>query len=176
MSLLFVRMMRVMAVATICFMAAPGMSMAQDDDGCGYSQRVNGSPPTKRLLEIFRRRPAPTLGPEHRLKNGVAWRLIYDAPTGLGLPRITWMPDRAAMDKANVLLEAAHGCLLLLDAEAKSHGGTVLQPDPNLIALTYASSRLVSYVEMRAYTSGMGDYDIAPKGVVLDLVRNRRYE
>jgi hypothetical protein len=176
MALLFLWTMRAMAVAVACLVIAPGVGMAQGNDGCGAFGRANGNAPTMRQLEAFRRRPAPTLGPEHRLKNGVAWRLINDAPTGLGLPRITWMPDRAAMNKANFLLEAAHGCLLLKDAESKRSGSTVLQPDPNLIALTYASSRLVSYVEMRAYTSGMGDYGIAPQGVVLDLVRNRRYE
>jgi hypothetical protein len=130
MALLFLWTMRAMAVAVACLVIAPGVGMAQGNDGCGAFGRANGNAPTMRQLEAFRRRPAPTLGPEHRLKNGVAWRLINDAPTGLGLPRITWMPDRAAMNKANFLLAAAHGCLLLKDAESKRSGSTVLQPIP----------------------------------------------
>jgi len=49
------------------------------------------------------------LGPEHRLPNGIAWRLHIDAVTGIKQPRITWMPDAKRQRVANALFEAVHG-------------------------------------------------------------------
>jgi hypothetical protein len=49
------------------------------------------------------------LGPEHRLSNGVAWRLHIDAATGMKQPRITWMSDAKRQRTANKLFEGVHG-------------------------------------------------------------------
>jgi hypothetical protein len=130
------------------------------------------------------------MGAPHTMNKGVAWRLVTDTPTNLALPRIIGMPDRAAMDKANRLLDAAHGCLLLRYArlarewfgvdqppdDAQATDKPVFQPDPALVELTYASPRLVSYAEMRVNAVDSVSYDVKPRGIVLDLERNRIYQ
>jgi hypothetical protein len=57
----------------------------------------------------FRAHAQALLGPEHRLSNGIAWRLHIDAVTGMKQPRITWMPDAKRQRTANALFEAVHG-------------------------------------------------------------------
>jgi hypothetical protein len=102
--------------------------------------------------------------PEQRLSNGVAWDLLVDAPTGLAIPRITWMSDQRGMRTANWLFEAIQGDLLLEYAEweeawgdqAKESAKTSEFRDARVlwqphVALTYATSRLVSYVEVRIH-------------------------
>jgi hypothetical protein len=90
------------------------------------------------------------------------------------------------MDKANRLLDAAHGCLLIHYAQlvrerfgvdrddiASTADKPMFQPDPTLVELTYASPRLVSYAEIRVYAMGSS---VKPRGIVLDLERNRIYQ
>jgi hypothetical protein len=168
----------------------PGSGKAQNNADCRSIELDTGSSRvTERPADFFRHRQNLTLGIPHVLKNGVAWRLVTDTPTGLALPRIVKMSDRAAMDKANRLLDAAHGCLLIRRAWLESHwfgvgqaGGAgmaaspVFQPDPALVEVTYASPRLVSYTEVRVYAVDFASYDIEPRGVVLDLERNRIYQ
>jgi hypothetical protein len=129
------------------------------------------------------------LGREHRLGNGVAWRLLTDVRTGAAAPRITWMADRKSLLKANALFEAIHGEALVeyewLDVQRRldelydwADGQPpyfVIQPPyfyPEKVAVTYATSRLVSYVEVRreVRTNSMG---VKVYGQVLDLEQGR---
>jgi hypothetical protein len=56
----------------------------------------------------FRDHAQVQLGPEHRLPNGIAWRLHVDGISGMKEPRITWMPDAKRQRTANVLFEVVH--------------------------------------------------------------------
>ncbi|HZP98333.1 MAG TPA: hypothetical protein VFB13_02265 [Reyranella sp.] len=106
----------------------------------------------------------PILGAERRLRNGVAWRVVIDAGTHLAEARITWMPDRKAMEKANRFLEGAQACRILkyyqmatdsfgaakewLEKEGRPIVGIpdtgFLRTSPDLVELTYASNSLLS--------------------------------
>lgn len=143
------------------------------------------------LADYYAGRVQRRWGSEQRLPGGVVWRLETDAATKLGLPRIVAMPDGAAMRKANRLLDALRGCLLLADADghdmdhapgpseepydfswqAQRHGRPMDQPE-RLVNLTYASSRLVSFSQVHiAWTRPQ--WTIALIGVVLDLEQDR---
>ena len=129
------------------------------------------------------------LGREYRLGNGVAWRVLTDIRTGAAAPRITWMADRKSLLKANALFDAVQGEALvayeLLDLQRRytelhdwqdgMPPAFVIKPPyfyPRKVAVTYATSRLVSYVEVRqeVRTNSMG---IDVYGRVLDLERGR---
>jgi hypothetical protein len=128
------------------------------------------------------------LGPEQRLDNGVAWRLLTDVRTNTAVPRIIWMADRKSLRAANVLLEAIHGATLVdydmrdLDRRRMElyewHNGRPprvskpLYSAPEMIAVTYATSRLVSYVEVtREFDANPRSFNV--RGRVLDLERGR---
>jgi hypothetical protein len=139
------------------------------------------------LSKHYRNHANVRLGPEQRLGNGVAWRLLIDVRTGAAVPRIAWMADRNSLVKANRLFEALHGAALVdYDIEHRErrrmelewHAGKLPEKvkRPYLVAehvaVTYATSRLVSYVEMhrRVRMSSRG-FDI--HGWVLDLERGQ---
>jgi hypothetical protein len=121
------------------------------------------------------------------LANGVAWRLLIDIRTGAAVPRLTWTPERKSLLKANALFDALHGEALvgydIEDLERRRqelyewHNGR--PPDttkppyslPEFVAVTYATSRLVSYIEVRRRFVGSEDVDF--RGRVLDLERGR---
>ena len=110
------------------------------------------------FLSHARVRPSP----EQRLSNGVAWDLLVDVPTGVAIPRITWMSNKRGMRTANRLFEAIQGDLLLdyadwdssdlakKGAKASGVGNARVLWQPH-VALTYATRRLVSYVEVRIH-------------------------
>lgn len=118
------------------------------------------------------------LGREQRLANGVAWRLVTDAGSGVAAPRITWMSDRQSMLTANRLFEAIHGESLLENEleireaanEDISRSPKPYQPTHQIeVVITYASPKLVSYVELgwaNAFGSNLPRIMI---GRVLDL-------
>ncbi len=128
------------------------------------------------------------LGREQRLGNGTAWRLLIDVRTGAAVPRITWMADRRSLLKANLLLEAIHGAALvdydIEDLERRRmelyewHNGRppkVSKPPytvPQMVAVTYATPRLVSYVEVTR-NFGLSSSSVDVRGLVLDLARGR---
>jgi len=144
-----------------------------------------------RLQDYYKSHSRVRLGREYRLSNGVAWRNLVDIPTKLAIPRITWMPDRKAMQRANRLLDAIQGGILSEYAElrsfwreagefaAKIEGSVpaVIPRDrfiwqPDLVSLTFATSKLVSYTEVRIYQSD-GMRLPQAQGRVLDLERGR---
>ena len=129
------------------------------------------------------------LGREYRLGSGVAWRLLTDVRTGGAAPRITWMADRKSLLKANALFEAIHGEALvdnerrdvdrrLAELYAWRNGQPspwVIKPPyfyPEKVAVTYATSRLVSYVEVRREVRVMS-IGVDVYGRVLDLDQGR---
>jgi hypothetical protein len=110
-------------------------------------------------------------GPERRLPNGAAWHLLFDVGTGMAAPRMTWMPDRTSTDRANRLLEAIHGLSLIEYADQAEQWPRQYAPPPvsqrrryeewvaspsrsdhfisqDEVAVTYATGKLVSYVEL----------------------------
>lgn len=167
---------RLIVLTVAALLSLPAVGAAQDIRDCQSFGTYSGSAAAiDQLAAAFRQRPKPIPGELHASEEGTVWRLVADAATGLALPRFTAMRDRAAMESANRLLDADHGCLLLNDRGLASHAH-ILQPDRALVAVTYASPHLVSYVEMRVYPQDAVSYDIRPKGVVLDLAKGRRYE
>ncbi len=113
------------------------------------------------LREFYVAHAQPILGLEQRLTNGVAWRLVIDAATRLAAPRITWMPDKQAMQKANRMFEAIQGCSMLTyngmaaSFYAISKGRDVPRPRSGFIVqsievatLSYATPNLVSAFEV----------------------------
>jgi hypothetical protein len=175
--------------------ACPFLSIAsgaaQDNVDCRSLEADTQNPQMVDWLgDVYRQRAHSSAIIDHQLKNGVTWRLETDASSSLALPRITWMADPEAMEKANRLLDAAHGCLMAEYAwwagywysMAKSESGKghgvfaprshfISQPDPELIELTYASSRLVSFYHVHVHASDGNAYYIRPAGWVLDLAK-----
>lgn len=143
---------------------------------------------TADLAAYYRLHANVRLGPEQRLANGVTWRLLTDGRTGVKTPRITWMPDRTSMLKANALFDVIQGAALVdydrLDLErrkAELYGWSSSEPPiaikppyfiPEKVAVTYVTSRLVSYVEVRREVR-MNSMGIEVYGRVLDLEQDR---
>lgn len=140
------------------------------------------------LAEYYRLHANVRLGPERRLANGVAWRLLNDIRTGVKAPRIAWMPDRESMLKANTLFDVVQGAALAdydkLDLQwrtAELYNWSADKPPrpikppysiPEKVAVTYATSKFVSYVELHrdlpTTTTSVEVY-----GRVLDLEQGR---
>ncbi len=149
----------------------------------------------KKRLEHYRAHVRVRLGPERRLSNGVAWRLLVDATTGLAVPRITWMSDRRAMRTANRIFDGLQGADSIVYAsqaaewqeayeeavrEDKKNGPGMSFMIPRdhfirqeMVALTYATSRFVSYFAVVEYaTAGMSKRP-EPDGWIIDLEREK---
>lgn len=124
------------------------------------------------------------LGPERRLANGISWRLLTDVRTGIAWPRITWMADKQRLRIANEMLEGAHGASIV-DArtlkETLEGANRARQADgwsaidfgqggtQTVIDLTYASTRLLSVIDM-AMERSEGNYTgRVIRGLTFDL-------
>lgn len=162
------------------------------ESACGdYEVECADDAQIGRLQDYYKSHSRVRLGQEHRLSTGVAWRNLVDIPTKLAIPRITWMPDRKAMQRANRLLDAVQGGMLMEYAElrsfwreagelaAKAEGSVpaVIPRDrfiwqPDLVSLSFATSKLVSYTEVRIYPDD-GMRLPQAQGRVLDLERGR---
>ena len=158
-------------------------------EGCGYWAVATADDALLAdLSKYYQLHANVRLGREHRLGNGVAWRLLTDIRTGAAAPRITWMADRKSLLKANALFDAVHGDALLeyerLDVQRRydelydwQYGQPpfVIKPPyfyPENVAVIYATSRLVSYVEVRREVR-MISMGIDVYGRVLDLEQGR---
>jgi hypothetical protein len=140
------------------------------------------------LSKYYRIHANVRLGREQRLGNGVVWRLLTDVRTGAAVPRLTWMTDRKSLLKANALFDALHGAAIvgydIDDLERQRmelyewYAGKppdVTKPPyfvSEMVAVTYATSRLVSYVEVRR-EFGMNSISGDVRGLVLDLERGK---
>lgn len=150
----------------------------------------------RRRLERYRAHVRVRLGPERRLSNGVAWRLFIDAATGLAMPRITWMPDRLAMRTANRIFDGLQGADSIIYASLAAEwqeiyeeaaqedkkagpGMSFMIPRDHftwqeMVALTYATSRFVSYFAVyEQATTGMSKRP-RPHGWIIDLEKGKR--
>lgn len=127
------------------------------------------------------------LGPEQRLPNGVSWRLLTDAGTGLAMPRLTWMPNKRRLAAANRLLDMVQGGDMLIEKDQwrivelendfrKRLGALPLDLRRTLeqkdVGLTYAGTRFMSIMEsLIVYPSGSLAQVIA-RGLTFDLDNN----
>jgi hypothetical protein len=143
------------------------------------------------LVKYYQLHADVRLGAEQRLANGVAWRLLTDVRTRAAMPRLTWMADRRSLLKANELFDALQGGELAqydaADLERRrlalyewSDGKppSLSKPyaiKPERVAVTYATSRLVSYVEVIS-RSELGVERLDIQGRVLDLERGEIWE
>ncbi len=146
---------------------------------------------SEQLRAFYTAHVRPILRPERRLPDGTAWRVIVDSVTGMAEARITWMADKAAMKKANRLLETLHACRLMQywtyttgsfamtqDPDKESRlssfitSGVIRQP-PDKVIVSYASSRLVNVfsVDIILYMTDRPHYGL--NSTVLDLERGR---
>lgn len=181
---------RLLALFLVLAMVAYG-AMAQAQGACDLVERETDVENADkaldaRLAEYYRTHANVRLGREHRLPNGVAWRLLTDVRTGAVAPRITWMPDRKAMRTANALFESVHGAQIMqydwtdlyrrrLELYNWDGGppGLVIGPPyvaQEKFAVTYATSRLVSHVEVTRPIK-VGTLYINVTGSVLDIER-----
>jgi len=139
----------------------PNIVLSQDkaDDPLLYEHKIEEADEViiDKLRAYYLAHAHVWLGREQRLANGVAWRLVTDAGSGVAAPRITWMPNRKSMLTANRLFEAIHGESLLeneLEIREAADEDMSREPKPYRpthqaeVVITYASSRLVSYVEL----------------------------
>ncbi len=184
----------VFAALSLSSLPGPAFGQVAGEEPCDEAICVGGAA-FKKMLEYYRTHAHVRLGREKRLSNGVAWRLLIDTPTGLAVPRITWMPDGLAMRKANRLFDAIQGQELFVyagqaaywrevyeeaarEGEKDKTGVSLMIPRDNfigqpMVALTYATSRLVSYFDVTILaTDGMSKVP-QPNGRILDLEQGK---
>jgi hypothetical protein len=128
------------------------------------------------------------LGPERRLANGISWRLFTDVHTGIAWPRITWMPDKQRLRIANEMLEGAHGASIVdartlkdeLDGVNRArlaNGWSTIVFDhaatQTSIDLTYASTRLLSVIDMEMEKSEGTAFGRVIRGLTFDLEQRK---
>lgn len=135
---------------------------------------------------FFRQHATLRLGREHRLPNGISWRLLTDVASGIAMPRLTWMRDRQRLLTANQLLEQLHGGEMRLEASwrltlQEAYAQDLMTPPALLrdvatrpaivqkdVALTYASERLVSLM--------VGGWFVSPGSHPPDLLRGVTFD
>ncbi len=109
-----VRLDRLVLVTLV--LVVPGvMSQAKEPSDTAREKIVKRADEASRskLAMYYHTHANVRLGPEHRLANGVAWRLLTDVRTGAVAPRITWMANRESMLLANALFEIIHGAEII---------------------------------------------------------------
>lgn len=119
------------------------------------------------------------LGPEARLPNGISWRMVTDLNTAIALPRITWTSNRYRLLTADRLLDRLHGKALVQATATKSQAPgpysgwreqTADRPFKQTdVALGYASSTLVSFINLGFWRPEGTGVPRFMQGVVLDL-------
>lgn len=128
--------------------------------------------------------------PEHRLANGVRWRLLIDERTGIRMPRITWMPSRRSMAVANDFLQMAHGAMIAHAEDFNRivlgnntirravHGLPPFSPPPlqNDVEVTYATSRFVSTIDVGAEQTSEKPFRPRSDIRIFDLVKGTVYK
>ncbi len=186
----FARSVAIVSISLVAVAVAPSQAGGMRDYLEGSKTVADGNTPLlSELASYYRMNANVRLGREQRLANGVTWRVLTDIKTGAAAPRITWMDDPASQLKANDLFEAIHGEALVdnelrdlnrLKADLRAWKGGhpsewVVKPPffyPEKIAVTYATSRLVSYFEIRREVRLMS-IGVDVYGRVLDLDQNR---
>jgi hypothetical protein len=175
------------AILFLLFTLAVAMSPVTATAGC-EDEDVNQEHRAEDLRAFYAAHVRPVLRPERRLPNGTAWRPIVDSVTGIAEARVTWMADRAAMQKANRLLEAMHGCAILnhygaivgsFDAMKDPRFEGALQvfttsdsyrQPPEKVLVSYASPRLVGTFRVSVLTAPLSSHpDYLLRSALLDL-------
>jgi len=151
-----------------------------------YDWDEPGMPDPSTWMSYFQEHARLRLGPEQRLPNGVAWRLVTDTQSTIAMPRLTWMRDRRRLLVANRLLEQIHGGEMLLDAwyrEELWRASTQfvdpgplrdsIKTTPSLfqadVALTLAGGRLMSLFSGGWYLSSGSSPPEFLRGLTFDL-------
>ena len=176
------------ALVWILAMVTASASHAADFEGLSGGEYVPSDRAT--WAAYYRKHAHVRLEPEHRLPNGVSWRLHEDVVSKLAMPRVTWMPDSRSMRSANDMLDMVHGGSMLfswamgqeldqINDFGRSrgllpleYGRPVVQTD---VGLTYATSRLISLVDL-GYVEHQGSgVPRIMRGVTLDLLTRQMY-
>lgn len=126
------------------------------------------------------------LGREQRLADGTSWRVLVDSGTGIGMPRITWMPDARRLRTANRLLDTVHSGAMLFAEQAERElrqfnetarelGWAKLETDHAIqqtdVGVTCATVNFLSVVDLEYVVSeGTGVTRII-RGLTFDLGR-----
>lgn len=141
--------------------------------------------------DFYRKHARIQLGVEKRLPNGISWRLQTDIATGVSLPRLTWIPHAHDMIAANHMLDAVQGKLLVdstfasekigeWNIWARGLGLPFRREDHPLTQtrteVTYASSGLVSIVDLGFWASEGSYVQRHLHGLTIDIGRHRLYE
>ena len=128
------------------------------------------------------------LGPERRLPNGISWRLLTDVRTAIAWPRITWMADKQHLKIANGMLEGAHGASIVdartlkdeldgVNRARRDKGWSTIVFDHAVtqtsIDLTYASTRLLSVIDMEMERSEGTNFGRVIRGLTFDLEKRK---
>src|SRR5580698_3865771 len=174
--------LRRLALAVAIVVAAAVGAQAQPK----YDWDVPDMPDPSTWASYFRQHAQRQLGPEQRLPNGVAWRLVTDTHSTIAMPRLTWMRDRRRLRTANRLLEQIHGGEMQLDAlnrEANWRAAASFTPpfpsrdyirnNPSFfqadVGLTLAGGRLMSLFSGGWYPSGGSSSPSFLRGLTFDL-------
>ena len=175
---------RAVACALAVAFAGFASEAASRDSGAYYdwSEQVSELPST--WGDYFRRNAKVSLGPERRLRNGVAWRLFVDEVTGVPVPRVTWRPNGERLRVANRLLETVHGGEMLVVehergrlrkfGERRIAEGFRFFDVPAVtewdVDLTYVGERLLSMVASAGvWGEGKGSSRALFRGLTFDL-------
>ena len=180
--------MRIAMLLMVVFFPAQavGQIVGGDLDDWRYTPFGEAPPSPSTWYRYYTNHARARPGPEQRLPNGIAWRLHTDEVTRLAAPRITWMPDKSAMRRANALLQVIHGGALVMaaqverkfDEENTSRG--ITGPEYKLtlakgmeqtdVALTYAGSRLASMIDLGYVETGGSSGHRVIRTLTLDLM------
>lgn len=148
-------------------------------------------PDRSKWADYYAKNAHVRLGPERRLRNGISWRLLVDNVTGIGMPRITWMPDVHRLRTANRLLDTVHGGAMLFAVEREQYlrrlnesalraGDPVIEAKYAIVqeaaVLTYASVNFVSLIDLEYMVAGGNELPRIIRGLTFDLRRERIFK
>lgn len=171
-----------LALAIMIVVAAAVTAQAQPK----YDWGISDMPDASTWASYFQQHARLRLGPEQRLPNGVAWRLVTDTQSTIAMPRLTWMRDRRRLLAANRLLERIHGGEMLVDAKYREEMWRIytlftdpgpyrdsFKTEPSVfqadVGLTFAGGRLMSLFSGGWYKSSGSSPPEFLRGLTFDL-------
>ncbi len=179
---------RILLIFTLVLAVTFSLSAHPAEYVDGWADGEDEMPDRSTWAAHYRENAHIHLGREQRLPNGVSWRVLVDTGTGIGMPRITWMADKAALRTANRLLDTVHGGAMLFAAQKKREllqlneirramGFAALETNHAVkqtdVSLTYASARFLSVVDLEfVVPEGTGVTRII-RGLTFDLEQAR---
>ena len=171
-----------LALSLVALPFAARLSLAENFYDWSRYEELGELPDRSGWADYFREKAQIRLGPEHRLPNGVSWRLLTDLTSGIAMPRVTWMPDGRHLRTANRLLDTVHGGEMLVEARERQAYEKFMR-QYNLqgplpvehalkqwdVGLTYAGRRLMSLMAAAYATTGGPDTPGYLRGLTFDL-------